>query len=85
MEVGIRELRDHLSQYLDRVRDGEAVVITDRGQAVARLVPLSGRRALDQLIARGLVEPAPQRERSRPRHRVSAEASVSELVADQRR
>ncbi|MGH8902079.1 MAG: type II toxin-antitoxin system Phd/YefM family antitoxin [Egibacteraceae bacterium] len=30
MEVGIRELRDHLSRYLDRVRDGDELVVTDR-------------------------------------------------------
>jgi hypothetical protein len=30
MEVGVRELRNNLSRYLDRVRGGEEVVITDR-------------------------------------------------------
>ena len=35
--VGIRELKNRLSQYLRRVRAGEAVLVTDRGQVVAEL------------------------------------------------
>jgi prevent-host-death family protein len=37
--VGVRELRQHLSRYLDRVKAGEALVVTERGCEVARLVP----------------------------------------------
>ena len=37
--VGVRELRQNLSKYLDRVEAGEDFVVTDRGQVVARLVP----------------------------------------------
>jgi prevent-host-death family protein len=37
--VNVRELRDHLGAYLSEVRQGESIVVTSRGQAVARLVP----------------------------------------------
>jgi len=37
--VGIRELRQNLSKYLERVKDGEALVVTERGRQVARLIP----------------------------------------------
>jgi prevent-host-death family protein len=37
--IGIRELRDHLSEYLRRVREGELVVITDRGKPVGEIRP----------------------------------------------
>jgi prevent-host-death family protein len=37
--VGVRELRQNLSRYLDRVKAGEPFVVTERGRAVARLVP----------------------------------------------
>ena len=50
MEVGVRELRNHLSRYLDRVRDGEEVIVTDRGRAVARVVPVADERVLDRLM-----------------------------------
>ena len=37
--VGVRELRQNLSKYLDRVKDGESLVVTERGREVARLIP----------------------------------------------
>ena len=33
VEVGVRDLKNNLSRYLDRVKDGEEVIVTDRGQA----------------------------------------------------
>ena len=39
LQVGIRELKARLSHYLRRVREGEEVVITDRGKPVGRLLP----------------------------------------------
>lgn len=83
-EVGIRELRDHLSRYLDRVQDGEEVVVTDRGRAIARVLPMNGERTIDRLIAQGLVTPAVQRRRARPKPLKTA-GPVSDLVAEQRR
>jgi antitoxin (DNA-binding transcriptional repressor) of toxin-antitoxin stability system len=32
--------RDHLSRYLDRVGDGDEVIVTDRGRAIARVARL---------------------------------------------
>lgn len=37
--VGVRELRQNLSRYLERVKDGETLTVTERGNEVARLVP----------------------------------------------
>lgn len=56
-EVGIRELRDHLSRYLAQVRQGGEIVATKRGQPVARFVPVGGERTMDRLIREGLVTP----------------------------
>ncbi len=46
--VGIRELKNRLSHYLHAVRRGESVIVTARGEPVARLVPVapSGKTAL---------------------------------------
>ena len=84
MEVGVRELRNNLSRYLDRVRCGEEVVVTDRGRAIARVLPVGAERTLDRLIAEGVVTPArqPKRRRAKP---VRAAGTASDLVADQRR
>ncbi len=40
MEVGVRDLKTHLSAYLERVRSGETVIVTTRGKPVARLAPV---------------------------------------------
>ena len=58
MEVGVRELRDNLSRYLVRARAGEEIVVTNRGQPIARIVPVGAERVLDRLIADGVVKPA---------------------------
>jgi prevent-host-death family protein len=39
-KIGVRELRQNASRYLDRVSRGESLVVTDRGRPVARLVPI---------------------------------------------
>lgn len=36
-EVGIRELKNRLSEYIRLVREGEVVMVTDRGEVVAEL------------------------------------------------
>ena len=38
--VGVRVLKDHLSEYLKRVRQGERIVVTDRGEPLAALAPV---------------------------------------------
>jgi prevent-host-death family protein len=85
MEVGIRELRGHLSEYLARVRAGDELVVTDRGTAVARIVPIDGGRAFDRAVAEGVVSPAAPTPRTRPTRRVRSRGPVSDLVAEQRR
>lgn len=39
--IGVRELRQHASKYLEEVAAGESIEITDRGHPVARLVPIT--------------------------------------------
>ena len=43
MEVGIRELKNRLSEYVRRVRAGEVLLVTDRGEVVAELHPPGSR------------------------------------------
>jgi prevent-host-death family protein len=85
-EVGVRELHDRLSRYVQHVKDGAEVVVTMRGRRVARLVPVDEIDPLADLRARGLVrEPtAPRSPRGR-RTRLKVAKPVSDLVADQRR
>jgi prevent-host-death family protein len=57
--VGVRELRQNLSVYLDRVKDGETLEVTEHGHAVALLTPLprATRSTLERLVAEGRVTP----------------------------
>jgi prevent-host-death family protein len=52
-EVGVRELRDHLSRYLDRVKAGAEVVVTEHGHPIAYLVPRPRSAKLAEMIAGG--------------------------------
>ena len=47
-EVGIRELKNRLSEYVRLVRSGEVVMVTDRGEVVAELRPPGGGEAIEQ-------------------------------------
>ena len=57
MEVGVRELKKHLSEYLDRAARGEAIVVTDRGHPKATLGPLSVEQRIAQGIREGWITP----------------------------
>jgi prevent-host-death family protein len=57
----VRELRQNASKYLARVADGESIEVTDRGRAVAMLVPIQG-DYWQALVARGHVLPAEEEE-----------------------
>ena len=54
--IGVRELRQHASQYLARVARGERIEVTDRGRPVAMLVPI-GDDPWETLLATGRVTP----------------------------
>ena len=53
--VGIRELKNRLSDYVRQVRSGERILITDRGEVVAEINP-PGRDTMDETFPPGLVE-----------------------------
>ena len=51
--VGIRKLKNRLSKYVAQARKGQTIVVTDRGEPVAKLVPMdSHQKAEDALEAR---------------------------------
>jgi prevent-host-death family protein len=39
--VGVKELRNQLSRYLHRAKQGEAIVITERGKPIAVITPVA--------------------------------------------
>ncbi len=67
--VNARELRSSLAAQLRRAEQGERIVVTVGGRAVAQLGPLEGgpgSLTLDDLVARGQLLPARRHDRPDP-------------------
>jgi prevent-host-death family protein len=59
VRVGVREFRENLRSYLDRIEAGDEVVITDRGKPIARMTEPESHEALrERLIREGAITPA---------------------------
>ena len=56
-DVGVRELKQRLSEYLDRAERGEVVRVTDRGRPKAMLGPVPGRGRIEEGIQAGWITP----------------------------
>ena len=87
MDVPVTELRAHLSDWLDRVRGGEEVIVTDRGVPVARLLGMSATGTLQRLAADGVIgrDVSVPRPTATGRPRPTARRSMSDIISDQRR
>jgi prevent-host-death family protein len=86
MDVPVTELRAHLSEWLDRVRDGEEVVVTDRGVPVARLLGMSATATLQRLAADGVIgrDVSARRPTAAGHPRPRARRPVSGIISEQR-
>lgn len=89
--IGVRELRQNASRYLDEVKRGGTVEVTERGKLVALLVrPSPARSARDRLVESGGLLPAgqqfslPQR-MSVPGGGLAASKALQEVRAERRR
>ena len=58
--TAISELKAHLSEYLNQVKSGDEVLVTDRGKPVARIIPISGKKrsqgSFSRLQKEGLIK-----------------------------
>ncbi len=89
--VGLRALKNHLSEYVRLAAGGEVVLVTDRERVVAEITPPSAGRTLtphDAMLAdavrRGWITPALGRSMERVPHRPVAplEDLLEELDGD---
>ena len=81
MDVGVRELKQRLSELLDRAEQGEIIRVTDRGRPKAVLGPLPGRHKLEQGIAEGWIA-AGSRKRLGAAKRVRAEKRIADVLRE---
>jgi prevent-host-death family protein len=86
--IGIRALKNKLSEYVRVAAAGETVLVTDRGQVVAELVSprvradaSSTERRLGELMRQGLLAPA-KSSRSAPLPQRKPVAKIAELLED---
>ncbi len=86
--VGIRELRQNLSVYLERVKAGETLNVTEYGQVVALLAPLPAQRltTLERLVREGrAIAPARSLKDRRPPQPGDPNAPSMEQILDELR
>lgn len=88
-KVGVRELKNRLSEYLGRVKQGETVTVTERGRPVAELIPAHSsalRQRFEPMIRAGLLRWGGGKPRGLTRPiRAKGGASASRIVIEDRR
>ena len=82
-DVGVRELKQRLSEYLDRAERGELLRVTDRGRPKALLGPLPGRARVDQGVTEGWIT-AGSGAGLRPVARAKSTGRVLDVLAEDR-
>lgn len=84
MDVGVRELKQHLSEYLERAAQGETIRVTDRGQAKAILGPVPGSGRLALGIQEGWIRSAEDTDPPVRVPRAKALRAIAEVVGEDR-
>lgn len=79
--VGLRDLKNHLSKYMRRVKAGETVIITEHGKPVGQILPIQVDLTdrLNALAAAGIIEWNGQ---SLPPYRPKVENGSNRLLSD---
>jgi prevent-host-death family protein len=61
MDVGVREFRENLAEWLDRAAAGDEIVVTERGRPRVLITAATGEAILDRLVREGRATPAKRR------------------------
>lgn len=88
MEVPIEVLKERLSEYLERARQGERIFITEQGLPIAQLIPgeesIVTQRAWEFVRAGGAHWAGGKPEGSRQRPRLRGGKSASDIILEDR-
>lgn len=89
--VGVKELKDRLTHYLRRTKQGEEVIVTERGKPTALLQPIktadqaaSIEARLSRLAALGIITLPTRRTRQQPKPLKISGPPVSQAILDDR-
>lgn len=83
MDIGVRALKQHLSEYLERASRGEIIRVTDRGEPKAVIGPIPGKLALERGIAEKWIQ-AGSGAPAQPVRRHAARASTAQVLREDR-
>lgn len=86
-KVGVRQLRNRLSEYIKKAQSGESVIVTDRGKSVAMLLPPPERdpdEVLWRLVAQGFASWGGGKPRGASNPPVIKGKSVAQTVIEER-
>ena len=90
--VGIKELKNRLTEYLRRTKRGEEVIVTERGKPIAVIQPIGSvehlqtlEAKLAKLAAQGIVTLPRRRPRKKIRRVTASGSPVSEAILAERR
>jgi prevent-host-death family protein len=86
VKVGVKELRENLADWLDRVEAGEVdVLVTDRGKPKARIVRADAQANLARLAAEGAIDLPTRAKRSTLPPPIPVEGSpVTDMILEHR-
>ena len=88
LNVGIRELKTRLSEYLRQVKAGRTIVITERGKTVGRIVPAEAslEEKLEAMRRAGLIRWSGKKLKPmKPVAKTKEGHSVADLIVEDRR
>lgn len=90
--VGVKELKNRLTYYLRLTKQGEEIVVTDRGKPIALLQPLQSAKQIQsrearlaQLVTQGVVTLPTRKPLSRLRRVKAKGTPVSQRILEERR
>ena len=90
--VGIKELKNRLTAYLRRTRQGEEVIVTQRGKPIALIQPIQSSTApvslearLVKLASQGRIRLPSRRPLKKIRRVTVSGRPISELILEDRR
>jgi len=84
MDVGVREFKQHLSDYLDRAAAGEVIRVTDRGRPKVLVSPLSGTGRLHLGYNEGWIRAPRTSDGLMPAERFPSSLRITDVLADDR-
>lgn len=88
VRVGTRELKNKLSEYLRRVKKGQTVIVTERGNIVAQLIPpqLTVEERIQAMVNAGMADwNGKAMKPYQPKFVNTSGTSLSEIVLEDRR